>query len=60
MSIYDSEFCTVDTYTPDGLGTTPRWFIGDAHDSYNTAEWPTRQAMIADLEAALDALRALA
>lgn len=54
--IYESEFCVVGVYTPaPGRGTI--WYIGHADESYNSPDWPTREAMIADLEAALVALR---
>lgn len=52
MSVYESEFCVVDTVNPTGW-----WFIGHAWESYNSPEWPSSEALIADLEAILAALR---
>jgi hypothetical protein len=55
--IYQSEHCSVDTYTPHGPDKPTVWYIGDRHDSYDSPGWPSREAMIADLEAAVDALK---
>lgn len=54
--IYASAFCRVDTYTPRGDGARS-WYIGAEHESYQCPEWPTKEAMITDLERVLEALR---
>jgi len=55
--IYRSEFCEVNSYTPNYPDPTPSFYIGNADESYDSPNWPSKEAMIADLEAALTALR---
>lgn len=57
MIIYESEFCVADDYAPPGRDRF--WYIGDNYEGHDSPTWPSREAMISDLEAILVALRAV-
>jgi len=55
--IYRSKFCEVNSFTPNYPDLTPSFYIGNADESYDSPNWPSRDEMIRDLEGALAALR---
>jgi hypothetical protein len=55
MSIYESEHCVVDHQNGPGQDY---WFLADIRDAYDSAEWPTREAMKTELREILWALEA--
>jgi hypothetical protein len=56
--IYRSEFCEVNSYTPNYPDPTLSFYIGNADESYDSPNWPSREAMIIDLTLAIEALKA--
>lgn len=54
--IYVSDHCYIDHQVSP---SQDYWYIADIHDGYDAPQWPTREAMIVDLENALVSLKGL-